>query len=105
MESSLKLKVVRFIRDGLLFNYKKPRFLNPIINEDLFWSYVVPGMYRWFKVPTPDISKGFAFDVNPRYLFEQNGGTLPMAIHAWWRYDPDFVQDLITTNMSEQTTL
>lgn len=102
MEKSWLLKCVRLLRDGLIFNYNTPK-LHPIINEDLYWSYLVPRKHSWFKVPTPQVAMTFSFDVHPHHLFKLNKETLPMAIHAWWRYDKGFVRKLI--NSSQQKVL
>ena len=94
METKWYYKIFRVIRDGLIFNYSVP-FLKPRINEDMFWSVVVPDKYKWFNACSPYIALNFAFDVNPRHLFEINNFKYPMAIHAWWRYDKSFVIELI----------
>ncbi|MFT7688452.1 MAG: hypothetical protein ACI9FB_003816 [Candidatus Azotimanducaceae bacterium] len=102
MEKTWLLKCVRLFRDGLIYNYNTPK-LHPIINEDLYWSYLVPREHPWFKIPTPQIAMTFSFDVHPRHLFTLNKEILPMAIHAWWRYDKEFVRELI--NNSQQKAL
>lgn len=87
-------KLFRVFRDGLLFNYKI-KYFNPIINEDIFWSIVVPEKFPWFVVSEPEKAKFFAFDANPRLLFQMCNYKYPMAIHAWWKYDKPFVLDII----------
>jgi len=94
MEKNIKLRLIRIIRDGLVFNYHIP-LLNPVINEDLFWTYIVPHQNKEFRIPSSNIARTFSFDVNPRFLFEENNGEKPMGIHAWWRYDVDFAWELI----------
>lgn len=95
MEKEWTYRLIRIFRDGLVFNYYNIPFLAPIINEDLFWSYIVPKRFPWFKVPTPEVASRFAYDYNPRYLYNYNNEELPMAIHAWWKYDREFVEELI----------
>jgi len=87
-------RLYRIIRDGLVYNYKIS-FLKPIINEDIFWSIIVPLEFDFFKSCSPEEAKYFAYDANPKLLFEKSEGIFPMAIHAWWRYDQDFVLELI----------
>lgn len=87
-------KLYRFLRDGLIFNYKI-KYLRPIINEDVFWSMIVPKQFSFFKVCPPEKAMFFAFDANPKLLYKKCENRFPMAIHAWWRYDKDFVEELI----------
>jgi hypothetical protein len=94
IESIWYRKIFRVIRDGLIFNYKN-KYLNPIINEDIFWSIVVPEKFPWFVVSEPEKAKFFAFDANPRLLYQMCNYKYPMAIHAWWKYDKPFVLDII----------
>jgi hypothetical protein len=91
------MKIYRLIVNGLIFNYKWSP-LKPIINEDIFWSVVVPNKCPFFKIPDLSDSVKFAFDANPKYFFELNQNHLPMAIHAWCKYDFAFVKSLISNN-------
>lgn len=94
MESKWCWKFFRVIRDGLIFNYKL-KCLRPVINEDVYWSIIVPDKFPGFKVCPPEQAKFFAYDVNPRYLYEKSNKVYPMAIHAWWRYDREFSMDVL----------
>ena len=94
VENSLFWNLFRLIRDGLIFNYNI-KYLRPIINEDIFWSIIVPLENHSFKVCDPKESMYFSFDSNPRLLYEKCNYKIPMAIHAWWKYDIDFVKSLI----------
>lgn len=93
-ENTVIMKIYRVIYNGLIFNYRKKPFL-PVLNEDIFWSAIVPSMYSCFKIPTLNESIKFAFDSNPRYFFYLNNNQIPSAIHAWGKYDIEFVQRLI----------
>ncbi|MBL4883751.1 MAG: hypothetical protein JKY95_04320 [Planctomycetaceae bacterium] len=66
------------------------------INEDRFWSEVVPVRFPWFQIPSPFEAVSFAFEVNPRKCFELNGSELPFGCHAWEKYDPDFWTNFIS---------
>jgi Protein of unknown function (DUF5672) len=94
METLLYMKIFRLVRDGLVFNYRTA-WLKPVINEDMFWSVIVPDKFPWYSVCGPERAKYFAFDANPRWLFAQCSDTYPMAIHAWWRYDLPFVKEIL----------
>lgn len=59
-------------------------------NEDWFWSFEAKNYYPEFKIPSPDIAVGFAFEVGPRYCFEKNNRKLPFGCHAWEKYDKEF---------------
>lgn len=93
-EDSLKMKLIRLIRDGLIFNYKI-KGVKPIINEDIFWSVLVPQRFSWFKTCDPKEAIYFSFDANPRYLYNISNNRLPMAVHAWWRYDMPFIEEFV----------
>jgi hypothetical protein len=93
MESKLLWKIYRVLRDGLVFNYKYES-LKPRLGEDVYWSIIVPERIPDYKSAEPEVAMYFAYDANPRLLFERCNRTLPMAIHAWWRYDTDFVNEV-----------
>jgi hypothetical protein len=83
------IRLYRYLKHRVLFNYARYPF-QPIINEDLFWSEVVPKAFPNFKVPEPAESIPFSFEVNPDVLFEINGQKLPFGCHAWWKYNLQF---------------
>lgn len=94
VEKKWNWRLFRLIRDGLVYNYKIG-FLKPIINEDIFWSMIIPLEFDFFTSCLPSEAKYFAYDANPKLLFEKSKGVYPMAIHAWWRYDEDFVLSIL----------
>jgi hypothetical protein len=94
MEKLWYWKIYRIVRDGFIFNYNI-NFLKPVINEDIFWSVIVPYRFTWFTVCSAEEAKFFAYDANPRFLFEKSNNIYPMAIHAWERYDKEFVLGII----------
>lgn len=102
MENDTLYKMIRFIRDGLIFNYNL-NGLRTLINEDLYWAYIVPRLHQWFKIPGPEVAQYFAFDAHPRWLYERNGNKLPMAIHAWRRFDPEFVESIMQGELAPCT--
>lgn len=59
------------------------------LNEDVFWTEVVPAVFPGFRVPTPETAARFAFETCPADLFALTGD-LPFGCHAFQRYDPGF---------------
>lgn len=97
VENNFFWRLFRFLRDGLVFNYRL-KYFKPIINEDIFWSIIVPIENIKFIACKPNEAMYFSYDANPRLLYEKCNRKLPMAIHAWWRYDSVFVKNLIDKN-------
>lgn len=65
------------------------------IYEDGYWGLMVKIFFPWFRVASLADATAFAFEVNPRVLYELNQHQLPMATHAWEKYDPEFWQSYI----------
>lgn len=59
-------------------------------NEDLFWAMEAPKFDPAFRVAGAEEALPFAFEMSPRWCYEQNGNQLPFGCHAWARYDRDF---------------
>jgi hypothetical protein len=59
-------------------------------NEDLFWAMEAPKFDPSFRVASAEEALPFAFEMSPRWCYEQNGFNLPFGCHAWARYDRDF---------------
>lgn len=64
--------------------------LLPKVNEDIFWSVLVPKYCDFFKVASSQESVAFGFDAEPNYLYELNNSQLPFGCHAWEKYDKNF---------------
>lgn len=62
----------------------------PNVNEDIFWSVLMPSAVSDYRVAPPQIAAKFAFEVLPQHLFEINSKILPFGCHAWQRYDQEF---------------
>jgi len=84
----------RYLKHQQLFIYSLYPF-QPLINEDRFWAEEIPAVFPYFKVPQPEISAGFSWEVNPSVLLEMNADQLPFGCHAWWRYDLEFFKPYI----------
>jgi len=42
------------------------------------------------NVASPEESRGFAFEVNPKRLYKENQYKLPFGCHAWEKFEPEF---------------
>lgn len=62
------------------------------VQEDIFFSSCSA---RGLSVAPIDICLRFAFETEIRKAFERNGKRLPMAVHAWNKYDYDFLKPFI----------
>jgi hypothetical protein len=60
------------------------------VYEDKFWSQEAPRLVRGFRIPPPETAVAFAFETEPRFCFDQNGGRLPFGCHKWRAHDPEF---------------
>jgi hypothetical protein len=66
-----------------------------IMNEDGFWTIVVPKIYFCYKIADVENSIKFSFETNPEKLFLMNDKKLPFGCHAWNKYNLKFWQDFI----------
>jgi hypothetical protein len=76
---SIRFIISRYIGKSNTLRY----FLHSAINEDAFWSQVVPEALKNFKVAPITEAVGFSFEADPEWLFEQNDRQLPFGCHAW----------------------
>jgi Protein of unknown function (DUF5672) len=60
------------------------------VYEDKFWSLEAPRLDPGFRIPPAETAVAFAFESEPRFCFEQNGGRLPFGCHKWRAHDPEF---------------
>lgn len=65
-------------------------------NEDMFWGVIIDYLPIRFKKPEWREALSFAFELNPKKSFEINDNQLPMGVHAWEKYDPEFWKDKMT---------
>lgn len=86
---NLMIRAYRYVKHQLIYNFSGYPF-QPIINEDLFWAEVIPENFSWFRVPSPQTSIKFSFEVHPEILYRLNHHELPFGCHAWWKYDLSF---------------
>jgi hypothetical protein len=89
LNEPIKVFMKRLISRFIVFY--KPDFFWPIhLNEDLYWSVIVPKFDREFKVASTNYSIGFCFDQFPQFLYEKNNNRLPLFVHALEKYDYTF---------------
>lgn len=58
--------------------------------EDKFWSDEAPRLEPGFRIPPPEVAVSFAFETEPRFCLERNGGRLPFGAHRWAFHDRAF---------------
>lgn len=49
-------------------------------NEDLFWAMEAPKFDPTFRVASAEDALPFAFEMSPRWCYEQNGNKLPFRL-------------------------
>jgi hypothetical protein len=54
--------------------------------EDLFFSFLGQ-ISKTFQIPNTMTAAMFSHDIDPIYLFNLIGRQVPMAVHAWGKYD------------------
>lgn len=64
-------------------------------NCDIFWSIFASKALPAFSIPSPEIAASFAWEVNPSVCHRICDGKLPFGIHAWCRYDKNFIETTI----------
>ncbi|MEX2527833.1 MAG: DUF5672 family protein [Gemmatimonadota bacterium] len=68
------------------------KFIN--VNEDLYWSWVMPILEPSFQIPPAHVARAFAVELAPSEEVSK-AGRLPFGCHAFERYEPEFWMDLL----------
>lgn len=105
MESRLARRVVRTVRDGLLFNYSSwpARVRLPRINEDLYWSCLVPATHPWFSVPEPSRARTFAVDASNGWEQEHYRQLCDLVgIHAFQKLPASVIGEIGSTRAQDK---
>lgn len=63
--------------------------------DDMFWHFMVAKEYPWFRLPTCEQARPFAFESNPSRLYKENGNKLPFGCHKWQAREPEFWRGFI----------
>jgi hypothetical protein len=58
-------------------------------NEDLFFS-IMGSLSSDFILPNQMMASEFSVELKPEDYYKLNGHILPMGVHAWEKYNPDF---------------
>lgn len=66
--------------------------------EDLYWGKLVRGRLPWFRVPSHETARKFAFDGSPSRLYSECSNQLPFGCHGWNRVEPEFWREHIKAN-------
>ena len=64
-------------------------------NEDAFFSWIGKNYPQLFNVAPVNVALKFSFEMFPRRCYEMNNHEIPFGCHAWKKYDPDFIDELI----------
>ena len=74
-------------------------FKKALTFEDYLFAKVAPTINLNFNVAPPEQALKFAFEAQPRRLYEMNSQKLPFGCHAFERYDFDFWKDKINIDI------
>lgn len=85
-------KVSSFIFNSQLFKKETEGWS---LNEDLFWSFRLPVINPFFRIPSMSTAVGFSIEGSPSYCYELNKKQLPFGCHAWEKYEPEFWKKFI----------
>jgi hypothetical protein len=58
--------------------------------EDMTICFKLKNKFPSLHIADVEEARRFAFEFNPRLLYQLNNNELPFGCHAWWRYDLDF---------------
>jgi hypothetical protein len=61
---------------------------------DMFWSYLVPKLDSHFFIAPPEKAIQFAWETHPVKCQTICGNRLPFGVHAWAKYDGNFIRSL-----------
>ncbi|MEN8122836.1 MAG: DUF5672 family protein [Bacteroidota bacterium] len=64
-------------------------------NEDFYWSFFAESDGNPISRPTASEAGLFSIEVNPKKLMRRQNNELPMGIHAWERYNPEFWEGIV----------
>lgn len=78
-----------------LLQYVVPARYITKLNEDFYIAKYAKKIVRDFKIPSPDVAMHFAFENQPKRLYEMTNQTLPFLCHAFKKYDFEFWKQFI----------
>lgn len=68
---------------------------NFYLNEDSFYVFFAQKIVNEFKVAGYNDAIHFAFECQPKRLYNETNGTLPFGCHAWRKHDEEFWSNFI----------
>lgn len=80
-----------------VFNSSKGLFKS-LINEDIFWSNIIPEIFSFYRVASYEQSKNFALEMHPQNQISSIDENLLVGAHAWYKYDKDFWLNYLKKN-------
>jgi len=94
--SKKSLYLLRGIKQYFKLDTFKTLYTNKLVNEDRMFSLAAK-RFEFFKIPNVQIATQFAFEMQPKKLYENNNNDLPFGCHAWWKYNLGFYKPFIET--------
>lgn len=91
------LKLLRSLKKYLFSDSFKTIHKNKLINEDKLFSHAGT-RFSFFNIPKPKQAIPFAFEMQPKKLYNLNNKQLPFGCHAWWKYDLEFYVPFIKSS-------
>lgn len=88
-------KISSFIRNSKKFKNEIQKW---DLNEDLFWSFRLPVLNPFFRIPSMKVAVAFSIEDSPEHCYKLNERKLPFGCHAWEKYDKPFWEKFITPN-------
>lgn len=70
-------------------------------NEDIYWSFFAKTNGRILKKPSAREAAKFCIELSPEKIMKKQNFNLPMGIHAWDKYNPEFWEQYIKDALKE----
>jgi len=67
-------------------------YFSQFLNDDAFWTLSARDFDASYDLAPLDDALAFAFETDPSYCHQLNGGKVPFGVHAWSKYEPNFWQ-------------
>ena len=66
-----------------------------LYNEDIFWSFEGPRLYKKFRKPDWREAMYFAVEFHPSFAYNEMDSQLPFGCHAPKDHEPEFWKNYI----------
>lgn len=96
---------VRYLQRNRYIN--EDLFFNLIFNKDWGGKNIFDEKKQWLHAEFPPMNEAvaFAFEMQPRALYNLNHTTLPFGCHAWEKYDKEFWKSYIMIEKDESSQI